>query len=304
MGTWVHLIRGPRYFVACPHRARGSQCCTHSRQLPRANHPTTWPFPIHHFSFLLKKTFLPSRWYGGGPIVRCKACPHFCSSIHDLTGKGSHLYYCKSSAKPAGSQSAWLPPPPQANEGSRQPGPSVVASKPFWGSPGKLQFYGCSVGCAACGWMGEERGEPCWCLLPLDSLGQLCCTSGGVSPQHALRAAAVGEGMPVTTLRNKGLRLLHYGVWCWVTKPPSLLSAAQWSWLLLTVVTLYTYVGHGLSRNASQIGNQFSNNVTPQSALCQWLVMLFLTWHSRPSTIQHSLATPLTWSLRDPGFVL
>lgn len=33
--------------------------------------------------------------------------------------------------------------------------------------------------------------------------GQLCYISGGVSAQHAVRAAAVGEGTPVTALRNK-----------------------------------------------------------------------------------------------------
>lgn len=54
--------------------------------------------------------------------------------------------------------------------------------------------------------MGEERREPCRCLPPLDSLGQLCCTSGGVSSQHAVRGAAVGGGLSITSFRHKGPR--------------------------------------------------------------------------------------------------
>ena len=191
MGTWVHLIRGPCYFVACPHRARGSQCHTHSSQPPRANHPTTWPFPIHYFSFLPEKTFLPSRWWGQ-PIVQCKACPHFSSSIHDLTGKESHLYYCKSSAKPAGSQSAWLPPPPQANEGSRQPGPRVQGQQ---ASPGAVLVNFSSMG-AGWGWREESLAYACsyWILwdssvIPLGSQPPAClkgsCGGGRDACHHS-----------------------------------------------------------------------------------------------------------------------
>ena len=51
--------------------------------------------------------------------------------------------------------------------------------------------------------------------VPIGFSGTALLSLWGVSPQHASRAAAVGEGTPVTTLRDKGHLpasfLLHSG---------------------------------------------------------------------------------------------
>ena len=60
------------------------------------------------------------------------------------------------------------------------------------------------------GWGGERRALPM--PVPIGFSGTALLSLWGVSPQHASSAAAVGEGTPVTILRNKGPGLLHYGV--------------------------------------------------------------------------------------------
>lgn len=73
--------KGSSHFVASPHRVRGSQYCLLPSHSPGANHPTTWPFPIHHPSCLPKKTLSLSRWWWCGMQGLCLS-----SSIHDLIG--------------------------------------------------------------------------------------------------------------------------------------------------------------------------------------------------------------------------
>lgn len=63
--------------------------------------PASQSKPPHHlalphspFLFPDEENFLAQQVVGGGPTVLCKASPRFYSSIHDLTGKEPHLYYC------------------------------------------------------------------------------------------------------------------------------------------------------------------------------------------------------------------
>lgn len=91
--------------------------------------------------------------------------------------------------------------PTQANEGSRQPWPTAIVSKPLWGFAVKLQFYGlCSLGFDEGG--EESLADACHLWIVWGSF----CISGKVSPQHAVRSA-VGWGVersPITTVRHKG----------------------------------------------------------------------------------------------------
>lgn len=99
--------KGSSHFVASPHRVRGSQYCLLPSHSPGANHPTTWPFPIHHPSCLPKKTLSLSRWWWCGMQGLCLS-----SSIHDLIGlEPCPFFYYSSTTKPAGDQSVGFPPP-------------------------------------------------------------------------------------------------------------------------------------------------------------------------------------------------